>query len=97
MEAKILFYYYVGKVNFRTNRKREAIAKFGGVQCLVGVCCGDDELGHITVCPGYRTKPPPNMREEDLSKYLLAIHRERIQRWEAPLIQVDVSSILNSG
>ena len=96
MEAKMLFYYYVGEINFRTNRKRESIAKFGGVQCLVGTCCGDDNLEHITQCPGYRTKAPFNMREEDLSKYLLEIHRERIQRWEAPLIHTDLSSILAS-
>ena len=53
-------------------------------------------LEHITKCPGYRTKAPLNMREEDLSKYLLEIHRERIQRWEAPLIHTDLSSILSS-
>ena len=36
-----------------------------------------------------------NMREEDLSKYLLAIHRVRIQRWETLLIHTDVNSILD--
>ena len=89
----MLFFYYVGEVNFRTNRKREALTKFGGVHCLVGVCCGDDSLEHVQHCPGYRTRSPDNMRDEDLGKYLLELHRERIQRWNAPLIQVDLSSI----
>ena len=96
MEAKAMFYYYVGELNFRTNRSRESKIKYGGVQCLVGTCGGEDSLQHITVCHGYRTRPPPNMREEDLCQYLLEIHRERIQRWSAPLMSVDVTSILSS-
>ena len=96
MEAKILFFYYVGELNLRTSRPREAERKFGGVQCLVGICCGVDSIEHISVCFGYDTKAPVNMREEDLSKYLLEIHRERMRRWSAPLIPVDVESILTS-
>ena len=95
MAAKILFYYYVGELNFRTNRRKEAEMKFGGVQCLVGTCCGDDSLAHIVECHGYQTKAPPGMQEEDLSKYLLEIHQERIKRWEAPLIMTDVDSLLS--
>lgn len=94
MEARMLFQYYVGELNFRTNRRKEAMSKFGGTQCLFGVCCGEDSLAHITECFGYRTRPPPNLREEDLSDYLLELHRERIQRWKAPLINVDVNSLL---
>ena len=95
MEAKMLFYYYVGEINFRTNRRREAEAKFGGVQCLVGTCCGLDNLAHIAYeCHGYQTKAPSNMREEDLSQYLMELHRERIRRWNAPLIMTDVTSLI---
>ena len=96
MEAKMLFSYYIGALNLRTSRPREAERKFGGVHCLVGVCCGVDSIEHISVCFGYDTKAPVNMREEDLSKYLLEIHRERMRRWEAPLIPVDVESVLAS-
>ena len=96
MEAKILFFYYVGELNLRTSRPREAERKFGGVQCLVGTCCGVDSVEHIAVCFGYDTKAPSNLREEDLSKYLLEIHQERMRRWDAPLIPVDVGSILAS-
>ena len=95
VQAKMLFFYYVGELNFRTNRPREAIQKFGGVNCLVGVCCGVDSLAHIVECHGYNTKVPSNMREEDLSEYLLNIHRERVRRWSAPLIMTDLSSIVN--
>ena len=96
MEAKMLFFYYVGELNLRTSRPREAERQFGGVQCLVGICCGEDSISHIRECHGYQTKPPPNFREEDLCKFLLEIHRERMRRWNAPLIQADVSSILTS-
>ena len=94
MEARMLFQYYVGELNFRTNRRREAEKKFGGTQCLVGICGGDDSIEHVSVCFGYRTRSPPNMREEDLSSYLIELNRERIQRWEAPIINVDVNSLL---
>ena len=94
MEAKMLFSYYVGELNLRTNRPREAEKKFGGVQCLVGVCCGVDSISHIAECPGYDTKAPLNMREEDLCKFLLEIHRERVRRWSSPLIMTDVGSLL---
>ena len=66
MEAKILFNYYIGELNLRTNRRREAEMKFGGVNCLFGICCGEDSIAHISECPGYNTKPPQNMYEVDL-------------------------------
>ena len=95
MEAKAMFYYYVGELNFRVNRRREAEQKYGGTHCLFGLCCGEDSMAHVMVCHGYRTKPPPNMREEDYGKFLLEIHRERLQRWDAPLLSVDVNSFRN--
>ena len=94
MEAKLLFYYYVGELNLRTSRPRDAERKFGGVQCLVGICGGSDSIEHIIECFGYQTKAPSNFREEDLCDFLLKIHQERMRRWEAPLIQTDVSSVL---
>ena len=96
MEARMLFSYYVGELNLRTNRPREAEKKFGGVQCLVGTCCGVDSIPHIAECEGYDTKAPPNMRDEDLSEFLMKIHQERMRRWNAPIIPVDVNSILLS-
>ena len=96
MVAKLMFFYYVGELNVRTSRPREAEIKFGGVQCLVGVCCGVDSIAHIRECPGYNTKAPSNFRDEDLCEFLLNIHRERTRRWSAPLIPVDVSSIIDS-
>ena len=96
MEAKILFSYYVGEINLRTNRPREAEKKFGGVHCLVGSCGGVDSIPHLAECPGYDTKAPLNLREEDLAKFLLEIHRERMRRWNAPLIVTDVGCLLAS-
>ena len=96
MEAKLLFFYYVGEINLRVNRPREAEKRYGGVQCLVGVCCGEDSIAHIMQCFGYQTKVPQNFREEYLGEYLMNIHQERMKRWEAPLISSDLSSILSS-
>ena len=95
MEAKLLFNYYVGELNLRTNRRREAEIKFGGVHCLHGTCCGEDSVPHIMECPGYSTKPPRNMSEMELGQYLLEVHRERVRRWNAPLVYVDLAGILS--
>ena len=38
-------------------------------------------------------RSPDNLRDEDLSKNLMELHLERIQRWNAPLIQANLSSI----
>ena len=94
MEAKIILNYYIGELNLRTNRRREAEMKFGGVSCLVGVCCGEDSISHIRECHGYSTKAPHNMSEEDLGRYLLDVHRERVRRWNAPLVHVDRAGVL---
>ena len=89
-----MFFYYVGELNLRTNRRIEAERKFGGVSCLYGICCGDDSISHIRECQGYVTKPPSDLSEVDFGKYLVDIHRERVRRWNAPLIHVEKSSVL---
>ena len=94
MEAKRIFNYYVGELNLRTNRRREAEMKFGGVNCLFGICCGEDSIPHIRECPGYSTKAPQDMSEEDLGRYLLEVHRERVRRWNAPLVHVELAGVL---
>ena len=86
LEAKLMFAYYTGELNLRVNRRREAEQKFGGVACLVGVCCGDDSLDHIKVCPGYQTKPREGRADLDEGKYLLDLHLERVRRWRSPLV-----------
>ena len=85
-EAKLFFFMRVGELNFRTNRKHEAVAKYGGTQCLVGVCSGSDDQAHVESCFGYQTKPPSVWTEEGYSKYLFELHLERLRRWKSPLI-----------
>ena len=94
LEAKMMFSYYVGELNLRTNRRKESERKFGGVACLYGICCGDDSIPHIMECEGYVTKPPSDISEEDFGKYLVDIHRERVRRWKAPLIHLDIAGIV---
>ena len=73
MEVKILFNYYVGELNLRTNRI-ESERKFGGVNCLYGICCGEDSIPHILTCEGYSTKAPHKMSEVELGQCLINIH-----------------------
>ena len=94
VEAKIMFSYYVGELNLRTNRRKESERKFGGVSCLYGICCGDDSIPHIMGCFGYSTKPPSDLSEENFGRYLMDIHRERVKRWDAPLIHMDLAGIV---
>ena len=88
-EAKLMFFMNIGELNLRSNRRREATAKFGGIQCLVGVCCGDDTLKHIEQCFGYQTKPPAVWTEDGYCKYLWDLHLERLRRWKAPLVDAE--------
>ena len=88
MEAKLEFFYQVGELNFKTNRRREAEAKFGGVLCYIKGCSGLDNLGHCLRCPGYKTRP---VVHEDgtpgsLGHLLLTLHHERMKNLNAPLI-----------
>ena len=78
MEAKMMFFYYIGELNLRTNRRKEAERKHGGVHCLYGICCGVDSIPHIRECQGYSTKPPSDLNEENFGQYLLEVHRERV-------------------
>ena len=90
-------YYYVGEINLRTNRRRESEKKFGGVKCLASTTCGNDNLdqiSHIQTCPGYRTRMSSDATEDDLGQYLVELHRERVQRWNSPLLQIDVGAVL---
>ena len=89
IEAKLIFHMNVGELNLKMNRKKEAIAKYGETQCLVGICCGDDDLTHIMCCFGYQTKPPPVWTEDEMGRYLLELHLERLRRWKAPLVDTE--------
>ena len=79
----------VGELNLKMNRKKEAIAKYGETQCLVGICCGDDDLTHIMCCFGYQTKPPSVWTEDEMGRYLLELHLERLRRWKSPLVDTE--------
>ena len=88
MEAKLLFFHAVGELDLKTNKSKLSVSKFGGVQCLYGICYGEDRITHIMSCQGYRTRPPPDVEGDGFGKYLLELHRERSQRWKWPLIHV---------
>ena len=61
----------VGELNLLTNKKREYMSWYGGTHCLVKVCGGEDEIGDST---------------KQLAEYLVALNRERIKKYNLPLI-----------
>ena len=71
LESKLVFHLMVGELNLLTNKKREYMSRYGGTHCLVKVCGGEDEIGDST---------------KQLAEYLVALNRERIKKYNLPLI-----------
>ena len=89
LESKPLFNHFTGEANLKRNRPGEAKAKFGGTHCWVGACGGTDSWEHVLECPGYRFEVSVDDGSVDsLCKNLLAVHKERLRRWNAPLVDV---------
>ena len=85
-ESKLVFFLFVGELNLLTNKKREFMSRYGGTHCLVKVCGGEDEIDHITKCFGYSTQCPKGGNTKQLAEYLVALNRERIKKFNLPLI-----------
>ena len=75
----------VGELNFLTNRPKEAETKYGSTECFTRVCGGQDDLDHVSQCPGYtaRLKGPS---EKEQAEYLRELHVERTKKFNKPLI-----------
>ena len=81
LEAKAVFMMNCGEQKFKLNRKKEAISKFGNIECLVDSCRQSDSLFHVRSCACSRTKFPPGVSDEEIGKHLLLLHAERVERW----------------
>lgn len=87
MPAKATFMMNVGELNFKTNRRKESIKKFGNIECPVESCLSPDSLVHAAYeCLGYKTRFPDGVTEGEIGQYLLQLHAERVQRWSLPLL-----------
>ena len=88
LEAKLMLALRVGELNFKVNRRRESVKKYGGVQCMVGVCMEDDSLLHVGECFGYTARLQPGGGEQQLMEYLKALHAERLAKYKQPLVYI---------
>ena len=88
-KAKLVFAYKVGNLDFRNDKKGEAIRKFGTTECLAPGCGEKDEISHVVECSGYGSRPTAGAFEGDdeaLATYLDELDRERYGTWRAPLM-----------
>ena len=87
--ALLVFAYKIGNLDFRNNKKGEALRKFGSTACLASGCPGRDDLQHIIDCSGYDNKPEEGAFDGDdvkLADYLDKVDAERFSKWRAPLL-----------
>ena len=89
--ARLVFAYHTGNLDFRNDKKGEAVRKFGNTNCLVPACAGRDELSHVVKCFGYKTKPKEETflgidGNESLAEYLDLLDAERYHKFRAPLL-----------
>ena len=85
-KAKLALLHDVGELNFRRNRKYEAMKKYGSVECLVPACGGEDSLEHVKQCFGYYTRWRDDAGPYDIIEYLVALEYERAGRFNRSLL-----------
>ena len=88
LESKLLLALRIGELNFKLSRKRESIKKFGGLQCFVGSCLGQDGPQHVAECYGYEARLKPGNGEDQLAEYLRDLHVERLKKYGQPLVYI---------
>ena len=86
-KAKLMLCFEVGDLNFRKNRKREALSRYGSYECLVPFCKEEDSFDHVRVCPGYTASLKKESPEPfELIEYLTQLEEERVKRFKKSLI-----------
>ena len=66
-----------------------------GVNCVIPLCPGLEELSHVKVCIFYQTKWSDKWTtDKELVDYLLKINRERLLVYKMPLFWVFIMYIL---
>ena len=76
----------VGELNFRKNRKYEALKKYGSTQCLEPACMEDDTLEHMNQCFGYQTKLKDDAGPYEIIEYLVELDQERMRKFRRSLL-----------
>ena len=85
--AKLMLCYEVGDLNFRKNRKNEAMKRYGSIECLVPFCGEDDCFEHVRRCQGYTARLDKEDPEPmEIIEYLTKLEDERVKRFKRSLI-----------
>ena len=85
-KAKLALLMEVGELNFRTNRKYEALKKYGSTNCLVPACLGPDSLAHVNECPGYSSRLKDDAGPYQIIEYLTELENERCRKFNKSLL-----------
>ena len=85
-KAKLILCMDIGELNFRTNRKHEAIKRYGSTKCLVRGCLEEDSLAHVRECPGYSARVADGAGPYQVIDYLMELELERNRKFNRSLI-----------
>ena len=85
-KAKLALLMEVGELNFRANRKYEAIKKYGSINCLEPACTGIDSLEHVKTCFGYSTRFKDEAGPYEIIDTLVELDNERMRKFRKSLM-----------
>ena len=85
-QAKLMLCHEVGELNFRRNRRQEALKKYGSVECLIPFCKEEDSLSHVQNCKGYSSKLKEGASPYEFIDYLVELEAERNKKFNRSLI-----------
>ena len=85
-KAKLALLMEVGELNFRTNRKYEALKKYGSTNCLVPACLEPDSLSHVNSCHGYSSRLKDDAGPYQVIEYLTELEEERCKKFNKSLL-----------
>ena len=76
----------VGELNFRRNRRYEAMKKYGSVECLEPACRENDTLEHANKCFGYQARLKDEAGPYEIIQYLVELDSERMRKFNRSLM-----------
>ena len=85
-KAKLALLMEVGELNFRANRKYEAIKKYGSIKCLEPACPDNDSLEHVKTCFGYSSRLKEEAGPYEIIDFLVELDTERMKKFRKSLM-----------
>ena len=84
-QAKCALLYEIGELNFRTNKRAEALKTHGTTECVVPGCGQEDTLKHAQECFGYSTSYREDFSPIEWIEYLSQLDLERFNKYKTSL------------